>query len=138
MALINSQNRYIRILPDGTFMIYASEADRLREKNATKAEIIIASYDNLITALLADEERQYYDTESWDTEYSGLCNERLRYIYDLQNHILGNSYPLMAQHFPDIADSIPAIIESGSLVIGADNLYPLAKDRGYFGETEDA
>lgn len=70
--------------------------------------------------------------------YSGLCNERLRYIYDLQNHILGNSYPLMAQHFPDIADSIPAIIESGSLVIGADNLYPLAKERGYFGETEDA
>ena len=138
MALINEKQKYIRLLPDGTYHIYPSEADRIREKNATKSEVILAAYDNMITCLLADEERQYYDTKAWDAEYSGICSERLRYLYDLQNHIRGNSYPLIAQYFPDVADSIAVIIESGNLMINADNLYPLAKERCYFGQTEDA
>lgn len=41
---------------------------------------------------------------------------------------------------PSVANSIPKIIESGNLMVEtrkADMMYTLAKDRQYFGETED-
>lgn len=140
MALTNSQDRYIRLLSDGTYLVYASKADRDREKGAPKSEVIISRYVEIIDSLLADEERQYYDTEAWDEEYSGWNNERQRYLYDLQNFNTGNDYPFMEALIPGVADSIPKIIESGNLLVETrkvEMMYTLAKDRQYFGETED-
>lgn len=141
MALTNSDDRYIRLFPNGTYLIYESKADRDREKDAPKAEAIISRYDEIIDSLLADEERQYYDTEAWDEEYSGWSNEKQRYLHDLQNYNTGDDYPLMEALIPSVAASIPKIIESGNLMVEtrkADMMYTLAKDRQYFGETEDA
>ena len=140
MALTNSDDRYIRLLSDGTYLIYASKPDRDREKKAPMAKDIISRYDEIIDSLLADEERQYYDTEAWDEEYSGWNNERQRYLYNLQNYNTGNDYPLMETLLHGVDDSIPKIIESGNLMVEtrkANMMYTLAKDRHYFGETED-
>ncbi|MBO4393400.1 MAG: hypothetical protein J5800_03565 [Spirochaetales bacterium] len=141
MALINSQDRYIRLLPDGSYLIYASKADRDKEKAAPKADFIVAFYDSTIKSLLVDEERQYYDTEAWDDEYSSWCNERLNYLFDLQNYNTGNQYPLVESLVAGVSDSIPNIIESGNVIVGTETaamMYALAKSKGYFGETEDA
>lgn len=140
MALINSLNKYIKVIKDGSYYIYPSQEAREREKNATSPSRIIQEYESRLLALEANEERQYYDSEVWSQEHDPLENEYQKYLYDLTFYQFGNEYPIMAQTFPDIADSIPEIIESGSVIISSDftdDEYNIVKEREIFGETRD-
>lgn len=140
MALLNQSEEYIKLNTNGSYDIYASLEDRENIKNATPFEIIKTKYQEIIDSYLADEERQYYDSTAWQQEFWSWDEEYKRYLYDIQLAKGATSYPLMAQHYPDIANSVPNIIQSGSIVVETETgaeIYEIAKERKYWGETED-
>lgn len=140
MALLNNDNKYIKVEQDGHYTIYASEIDRDKEKNSTPFETIIAKYTEIVNALLADEERQYYDTANWSKEFNDWDAECNRYAYNHQIHKVGEEYPLMKEIYQDVENSIVNIIEEGSICQHTDTpeeMYQLAKERKYWGETGD-
>ena len=140
MALLNQNEEYIKLNTNGSYDIYASQEDREKVKNSTPFEIIKNKYQEIIDSYLADEERQYYDSKAWQQEYWAWDEEYQRYLYDIQLAKGAGEYPLMAQYYPDIANSVPNIIQSGSIVVEAETgeeIYEIAKERKYWGETED-
>lgn len=140
MALLNDKEEYIKLNTNGDYDIYATQEDRNNVKNSTPFEVIRQKYEELISDLDADEERQYYDSKAWDIEYSGWRDEYNRYLYDIQLAKGATSYPLMERYYPDIAKTVPNIVQSGSIVVEAETgeeIYEIAKERKYWGETED-
>lgn len=140
MALLNDKNEYIKVNTNGSYDIYATEKDRENIKTSTPSEVIKAKYIQIIASLEADEERQYYDSHAWNVEYLDWRGEYNRYLYDIQLAKGATSYPLMEQYYPDIAKTVPNIIQSGSIVVEAETgeeIYEIAKERKYWGETED-
>ena len=140
MALLNQSEEYIKLNTNGSYDIYASLEDRENVKNSTPFEIIKNKYQEIIETYISDEERQYYDATAWQQEYWAWDEEYQRYLYDAQLAKGATAYPLMEQYYPDIAKTIPNIIQSGSIVVEAETgeeIYEIAKERKYWGETED-
>ncbi len=141
MALINSENLYIKLEAEGGFEIYSSEAARLKIKQSTKGEVILAKYRELITELEQQEEFRYYDPKGFVAQYDPLQKEYQRYCYNFTQHIVGQEYPIMAAIYSDVADSIPEIVEAGRTLLTGNSLeeiYLNAKQVKRFGETTDA
>jgi uncharacterized membrane protein len=67
MALLNSNNRYIKLEKDGNYKIYASEEARKRIKESTPGETILAKYRELLKNLEGPEQAEfrYYDPEGF-------------------------------------------------------------------------
>lgn len=141
MAFINLENKYIRLLPDGTCEIYASAEARDRIKNSTDGKIILAKYRELLKDLEAQPDFLYYDPEGYAAAHDPLEREYDRYWYNFNNYIVGQEYPLMAAYYPDVADSIPEIVEKcwmPKMGETLDKAYEKAKQIKRFGETRDA
>ena len=141
MALINSKNRYIKLYEDGTYEVYSSEEARKRFKKSTASSVILAKYLELISDLESQEEFHYYDPEGFTAAYCPLISEYETYSYNLINYITGQEYPIMAEYYPDVADSIPEIIEAACIPQTSKDLeeaYIKAKQVKRFGETTDA
>lgn len=141
MALLNTAGRYIRLSLDGTYEVYTSEIARNKVKTSTSSETIIAKYRELIIDLEQQEDYSYYDFENFCAEYLPLLDEYYSYCYNLTNYITTQDYPIMAKIYPDVADSIPEIIEVGRIPqtnISLDEAYIKAKQLERFGETTDA
>ena len=141
MALINSKNLYIKLDTDGNYEVYASEEARARVKQSTSCEVILAKYEELLGELLKQEELKYYDTEGFNAKYNPLYEEFCRYCRNLTKHITGQEYPIIAKIYPDVADSIPEIVEGGKVVLSSssqEEAYLKAKQLKLFGETIDA
>lgn len=141
MALINGQGKYIKLYENGKYEIYRSEAARKRTKSSTSSDIIIKKYIELLHNLENQMERRYYDPSGFTSEYDPLEAEYQRYRYNLINHNTTEEYPLMAQYYPDVADSIPDIVEAGVTMDRAENsqeIYTLAKFKHRWGDTTDA
>jgi hypothetical protein len=141
MALINLKNKYIKLHEDGLYEIYASEDARQRFKESTASEIIINKYLELILELEVQEEFRYYDPKSFAAKYNPLVLEYETYRYNLANYITGQEYPIIATYYPDVADSIPEILEAGYVSLAGedlDKIYITAKQVKRFGETTDA
>ena len=140
MALLNQNEEYIKLNTNGSYDIYATQEDREKLKSSTPFETIKNKYREIIDNLFADEERQYYDSKAWEQEHQGWESEFQRYLYDVQLAKGAGEYPLMAQYYPDIANSVPNIIQSGSIVVETETgeqIYEIAKERKYWGKTED-
>lgn len=144
MAFINKDNRYIKVLEDGSYFVYSSKEAREREKEATSSSIIIKKYNELIQKLLANKKKREKNPDSWIKEYTDLTNEYMLYNNSLNNFKYNpdSLYPIMAKYYPDVADSIPDIIEAGMTIVSGDSnsiedTYNIFKERGRFGETED-
>lgn len=146
MALLNSDNKYIRVLEDGSYFVYPSVSAREREKNATSSSLIIEEYKSRLKSLEDDLERRDYDTDNWNAEWSSLNEEYLKYLYNLEffKYDAESSYLIMAQVYPDVRDSIPEIIESGQIMVSpntsiesVDDRYEFFKEKEFFGMTED-
>lgn len=145
MALINSDGRYIKLDKDDNFEIYISKEAREQIKNSTPAEVVLAKYTEIYTALHSEEyaEFRYYDPEnywalvhSWEEEYQRYANHIQQGTY---NEL--ETYPLMAEYYPDVANSIPKIWVRGSLgetFSTATEAYEDAKLYKLWGETVDA
>jgi hypothetical protein len=143
MALINSSNRYIKLDKDGYYEVYSSEEARKKVKESTSGEVILSKYRELLAELEqpAQDEFRYYDPEGFAAIYDPLDLEYHRYWYNFDNYIIGQEYPIMAQIYPDVADSIPEIIEAGCIPQtnnDAEEAYIKAKQIKRFGETLDA
>ena len=140
MAFLNSASKYIKLNLDGTFEIYASQEARLRVKQATPCETILEKYRTVARELEADLEFRYYDPEGFAQKYDPWIAEHQRYEYNLSLYITDEEYPLMAEYYSDVADSIPQIVEAGSIDISDETvakIYIKAKQRNYWGDTLD-
>jgi hypothetical protein len=141
MALVNSENLYIKLEVDGSFEIYSSEEARLKIKQSTTGETILAKYRELITELEQQSDFMYYDPKGFVAQYALLQKEYQRYCYNFTNHIVGQEYPIMTEIYPDVTESIPEIIEAGQTLLDGNSLeelYVNAKQVKRFGETTDA
>lgn len=143
MALINSKGKYIKLDKDGYYEVYTSEEARKRLKASTSGEIILAKYRELLAELESPEQAEfrYYDPEGFAAIYDPLDIEYHRYWYNFDNYITGEEYPIMAKIYPDVADSIPEIIEAACIPQtnkDVEEAYIKAKQLKRFGETTDA
>lgn len=133
MALINKDGRYIKMYEYGMYEEFVSEEAREKVRRATPLEAIFAQYQ-----LLLDK----YDKEETIEDY-----KRIREEYDLYNgdyldqNGARHEYPIMAEYFPDVKDSLYETVESGYVFYEEDNVkkvYEHAKASKLFGETRDA
>lgn len=157
--------KYIQIKNNGEFVIYPTEKYRLKHKNATPKEVILAEYDkhlkeqdDKISSYLADkgidpykltkEEIEYWLQDPFITscakEYDKWGLERHQYYEDCRRKKgnKGHKYPNMSAIHPDIENSVPYIIEGGNTWWDdetnlAEEKYKEAKRKGRFGETKD-
>jgi hypothetical protein len=143
MALINNQGQYIRLCEKDCFEIYTSSDARQRFKAATTADEIVKKYTQILMELdsSANDEARYYNSEEFNTVYNNWLQEFQRYYYNFLHGIFGQDYPLMAEYYPDVKDSIPEIIMKG--MFGQQRLpvaeaYVAAKENKTYGETTDA
>jgi hypothetical protein len=140
MALkIKNTNYYLKLNLDGTFILYESPTDRLSEKTAPTPEQISAKYRKILAKLSQNEERCYYDPtycsllDSWEAEYS-------RYLRAARQQSKETNFPLMAEYFNNIEDSLPQVHETGRIAVRGETLtefYNWVKDSKVFGEVED-
>lgn len=145
MALLSENGMYIRILPDGqSYEIYATKGKRDKVKNAPTYEEVLAKYDELFKTKIPTEEALYYLTEEQIKKqfphWKEWQDERREYIYDYQLKHGGKRYPLMEEYLPNVSDSIPDIIQSGSIAALSSEIvesYQKAKNGLYWGQTED-
>lgn len=142
MALINSNGKYIKLEADGNYVVYASEDARNRTKNSVSSDVVLAKYRELLIDLASQEEFRCYAPDQYDAIYKPLIDEYTRYEKDLLSHTIGNQYPIMAEIYPNVSDSIHEIIEAGCIIRDAsesvDQAYERAKRIKRFGETTDA
>ena len=134
-----SNNRYIKIALDGTYIIYESEKARIDEKKVTSATKINQKYYELIKTLRANSEQLYYDPAAKQF-VDELEIEHKRYCQNYQAKITSEKYPLMKKYIKDVDKSIPKVITKGKLgVIGntLEEVYNFVKRCKIFGETED-
>lgn len=144
MALIDKEGHYIKLDKGGAFEIYPSEEARLRVKGSTSPQSILKKYLEIISDLYSPkyEELHYYGNGEFDKLFQGWMTEYQHYQHNYSNSIVGEEYPLMAEYYPDVADSIPQILVAGT--VGnydpetAEEAYLLAKQDKSWGETTDA
>ena len=144
MALINKDGQYIKLDKGGAFEIYPSEEARLRAKKSTSPQIILKKYFEIISDLYSPkyDELHYYGNGEFDNLFRGWMTEYQHYQHNYSNHIVGEEYPLMAEYYPDVADSIPQILVAGTVgnyhLDSAEESYIQAKQDKMWGETTDA
>ena len=135
-------NNYIIIRIDGTYIIYSDEKNRKAIKKATPPYKVVQKYNEIITQLLNDKERHYYDPgfhtelESWIKEKDSFCD-----AYTNQDN--SQNFPLIKQYIKDIGKGIPKIIHKGKIgfrgakIETVEDAYNYIKQHKIFGETED-
>jgi hypothetical protein len=143
MALINLNGKYIKLYEDGRYEMYTSEAARKKLKESTPGKVILNKYEELIADLEKPEQAEfrYYDPEGFAAIYDPLVQEYRDYQYNFDNYITGQEYPIMAEYYPDVADSIPELVVAARISQLGESLeesYIKAKQVKRFGETTDA
>jgi hypothetical protein len=134
MGLLKNNTEYIRLALDGTYFIYKTKKDRLREKRATPREKVLNKYQEIIAELYADEEAIYYlgninHIQEWEKEF---------YAYFQKD--TSAKFPLMKAYIPDVHKSIVEFVAMGKIQVKGTTLkeiYEEIKNQKVFGETED-
>ena len=136
MALLLPDSTYVKVDIDGSFLVYKNRTARNREKKAPNPKEIIAKYEEIIFEFSSDEYIRYHEQTGqealWRKEYTQYC-------LDLRFLRTGNEYPLMAQYYPDVAKTIPVVVNSGTLGLQAETveeLYNKIKDAEIFGAAD--
>ena len=137
MAL-KTDNQYIRLLDDGTVEVYSDIESRNIYKEATSSEKILKKYDELTSQWsikLRDliivhgySEEVLYDESLHDElinlpgvkeiceEMEKIGEESYYYHRDLVHEKGANhDFPIIAQFFPDVKNSIPNLVSKASL-----------------------
>ena len=139
MALKLTNNQYVKLNIDGSYIIYENDSARTTEKTSTNVKTVILKYQEIINKLKSDQERCYYDPsflneiQKWEDEYD-------RYIKAYINKDLTQKFPLIKKHIKDINQTIPKIIQRGVIGVSANSVeevYNKIKRYKIFGETED-
>ena len=142
MALINQQGKYIKLYSDGTYEVYSSAAARDRHRSSPDSAIIIRKYKQLMRDLESNKELWYYNPVEFDRQHSALDAEYQLYCYNLMNYTTSGEYPIMAQYYPDVKNTIPDIVERGCISFDATDsttsTYEVAKNKQRWGKTIDA
>ena len=163
MALLNKLKNYIKLEEDGLIENHRSIEDRLKQKLATQASTILNTYDEKINEevekmyqyvkekgldinnLTEEEYNSLVTTDPFVIEHPKIANdwgyEKFLYQTDLETEKgATKAFPLMAEIYKDVANSIPYIIERAKTRWDANNIvdiYMEAKEKLMFGETED-
>jgi hypothetical protein len=139
MAFKKNNGRYVRMLSDGTFIVYLNEKEREAEKQAAPYEKIKLKYEQIIENLLKNKERYYYDPEYYQT----VTAWQVEYQTYITAHTRGKkaeNLTLILQYFPNAKDSLPIILNKGRLgtnKTALTDIYIQIKDCKIFGEVED-
>ena len=83
----------------------------------------------------------YYNIEAAN-HYFEILNESNKYARAVQNGYTNEEFPIMAEFFPNIKDSIPTIISSGGIGLPKKNMtteevYEFIKRREIFGKIDE-
>lgn len=139
MALLTTNNCYIKLNIDGNYSIYKTKADRSAELKKTNSEAIIKKYEQLLNEATPTEERGYYVPNAYDN-YNKINEEFHRYLYNLSINNVTDTYPIMHEYYKTVEKTIPEIVATGKLPFKAntlEELYNKIKQYKVFGETED-
>lgn len=164
MALLNEDNRYIKLSIGGKYEVYPSLEKRNLVKNSTNQEVIINKYETLqleyynelldyakkinLTEAVFNDKVKFNALLKNDSKLKTLfdrCNNinleynNYRYAVSYHNKTLYD-YPIMSTIYKDIKNSIPEIIESGIIELNGtsyEQLYEDAKSKLRFGKTSD-
>lgn len=142
MALLLANKTYIKFDADGTATFYKSKEARKRTKSTTSSKDIIAKYNEILTEL-NDDELLYYSPED-RKKFESWLTEAKEYKKNLAVYNINGHYPLMAQYFEDVDQSIPEIIcevrylnlaEEANYSVKA--IYAKAKEHEIFGKADE-
>lgn len=139
MALLLTNNRYLKININGEYTIYESEENRNNIKNSVSVYSILNKYTEVIANLLQDIERRYYDP-TFEIEIQKWVDEVALYKSCVYSGDTTKKFPLMKKYFKDINKTIPKIIAQGKLGIKANSLeemYQKVKNLEIFGSIEE-
>jgi hypothetical protein len=152
MALLTENKRYVKLCNDGTFEIYRSKEDRDAVKTSTPSETIIKKYEELILDAQSEKyaELRYYNPVEYWTWLRSIEDEAKSYVYAIENNVYDEqeTFPIMAEHYPDIVKTIPRLIAKGSTMVSSTNIdskkelstaeaYEYVKHYKVWGETVD-
>lgn len=156
-------NQYIRLLQNGDVEVYSNIEARNSYKEATSSKKILEKYNELsanwdtklreLVILHGYSEEALYDESLRDElillpGIKEICDELEKigdeeYLYNSDLHYekgANHDFPIIAEFFPDVKNSIPNIVSRATLLWESKNLsdiYKEAKAKNRFGVTED-
>lgn len=140
MALLKTTSKqYIKVELDGHFVIYASEQERLLEKNATPFTKVVQKYESKIKELSKNKERLYYDPKYFEL-VTAWKQEFETYMIAYRKKDYTKNFPLMKKYIKDISNTIPKIVNRGRIGVRGQTLgevYIFVKAIKIFSDVED-
>ena len=140
MALLLPNNKYLKIINiNGEYVIYENAENRNTNKTAPKPAEVLKKYSDIITKMLSDRERQYYDP-NFITEIQTWIDEATLYKKSATNGDTSTEFPLMKKYIKNIKKTIPVIVSVGKFRFEAESIkeiYEKIKQYEIFGTTEE-
>ena len=140
MALLLANKSYLKIDSNGNYIIYKNKTVRAKEKKLNH-QTIFDKYIQLLEENKLSSELLYYNTDAANY-YFEILDESNRYARAVQNGYTNEEFPIMAEFFPTIKDSIPTIISSGGIGLPKKNMtteevYEFIKKYEIFGKIDE-
>lgn len=167
MALLNEKEEYIKLSPNGLYIVYKSKEDRENYKNSLKPLKVLKMYEEILKekySILYDysvelgiTDEDYMDRDKYQSildanpEYKKIVEDYYAWnkeSCDFHNDLytgkpIHESFPLLSEKLGiNIIYSIPKIKESGQLcsltfIDNVDDMYAECKEKRIFGDTKD-
>ena len=121
-------------------IIYKNKTARAKEKKLNH-QIVFDKYIQLLEENKLSSELLYYNIDAAN-HYFKILDESNKYARVVQNGYTNEEFPIMAEFFPNIKDSIPTIISSGGIGLPKKNMtteevYEFIKRREIFGKIDE-
>ena len=140
MALLLADKSYLKIDSNGNYIIYKNKTARAKEKKLNH-KTVFDKYTQLLEENKLSSELLYYNTEAAN-RYFEILNESNKYARAVHNGYTNEEFPIMAEFFPNIKDSIPTIISYGGIGLPKKNMtteevYEFIKRYEIFGKIDE-
>ena len=140
MALLLADKSYLKIDSNGNYIIYKNKTARAKEKKLNH-KTVFDKYTQLLEENKLSSELLYYNIDAAN-HYFEILDESNKYARAVQNGYANEEFPIMAEFFPNIKDSIPTIISSGGIGLPKKNMtteevYEFIKRYEIFGKIDE-
>ena len=140
MALLLADKSYLKIDSNGNYIIYKNKTARVKEKKLNH-QTVFDKYSQLLKENKLSSELMYYN-DSAANYYLEILDESNRYAQAVQHGYTNEEFPIITEFFPNIKDSIPAIIRAGGIGLPKKNMtteevYEFIKRCEIFGKIDE-
>lgn len=139
MALQLKDKTYLKIDTEGNYIIYKNKTARNKEKKISSQEII-NKYKKILENYHLDAELVYYAPDIIK-EYMDWKSEYDNYLTALQYRDFKFEFPLISNYFSNVKDSLPIIIEHGTIGVpknkSIEEIYTYIKQQEIFGSMDE-